>query len=129
MINYPFRKIVIIDSVLHREKETHHVIRRVQPEINNVSNEKLHLLVLTYAGQKGERLLKSMKTTFKYNLQNNIVTKSAYSASKLSKKFNIKSKKKQGHQHNVTYYAKCPKTCREDYISETLVKQKDCLNA
>ena len=61
-----------------------------------------------------------MKTTLKYNLPNNIVTKRAYSASKLSNKFNIKSKIKQDHQHDVTYYVKLPATtCREDYIGDT----------
>ena len=81
---------------------------------------KAHLLVLLYGGQKGERLIKSMKTNFKCNLPNNIVTKSAFSASKLSNKFNIKSKTKQDHQHDVTYCVKCPEeTCGEDYIVET----------
>ena len=76
-----------------------------------------HHLVLPYDGQKGEKLIKSMKTTLKYNLPNNIVTKSAYSASKRS---NIKSKIKQDHQHDFTCYIKCPKgTCREDSIGET----------
>ena len=56
---------------------------------------KAHLLVLPYAGRKGEGLIKSMKTTLKYNLPINIVTKSAYSASNLSSKFKIKSKIKQ----------------------------------
>ena len=89
----------VIDQVLHQEKENHRVIRSVQPEINEVSDEKSHLLVLPYAGQKRDKLVKSMKTTPKYNLRNNIVTKSAYSASKLSNKFNITSKIKQDHQH------------------------------
>ena len=58
-----------------------------------------------------------MKTALKYNLPNNMVTKSTYSASKRS---NIKSKIKQNHQHDVTYYVKCPReTCREDAIGET----------
>ena len=75
---------------------------------------------MPYAGQKGERLIKSMKTTNKYNLPNNVVTKSAYSTSKLSNKFNIKSKIKHDHHHDLTYYVKCPvETCREDYIGET----------
>ena len=75
---------------------------------------------MPYAKQKGERLIKSVKTILKYNLPNNTVTKSAYSASKLSNKFNVKSKIKQDHQHVVTYYVKCPEeTCREDYIGET----------
>ena len=75
---------------------------------------------MPYARQKGERLIKSAKTTLKYNLSNNIVTKSAYSVSTLSNKFNIKSKIKQDHQHDVTYYVKYRKeSCREDYIGET----------
>ena len=48
-----------------------------------------------------------MNTTLKYNLPNNIVMESAYSASKLSNKFNIKWKIKQDHQH-VTYVLKKP---------------------
>ena len=47
----------VMDQVLHQEKEKHHVIRRVQSEIKDVTNEKSHLLVLSYAGQKGERLI------------------------------------------------------------------------
>ena len=74
----------VIYQVLHQEKENHNVIWRVQPEINDVSNEKSHFIVLPYARQKGERLIKSMKTTLKHNLPNNIVKKSEYSASKLS---------------------------------------------
>ena len=63
-------------------------------------------------------LIKSMKTTLKYNLPSNVVSKSAYSASKLSNKFNIKWKIKHDH-HHVTYYVKHPvETCREDYIRE-----------
>ena len=67
--------------------------------INEVSDEKSHLLVLPYAGQKREKLIKSMETTPKYSLPNNMVTKSAYSASKLRNKFNITSKIKQDYQH------------------------------
>ena len=84
----------VIDQVLHQENENHRVIRSVQPEMNDVNDEKSHLLVLPHAGQKREKLIKSLKTTLKNNLPNNIVTKSAYSASKLSNKFNIKSKTK-----------------------------------
>ena len=70
--------------------------------------------------KKGEKLIKSMKRTLKYNLPNNIVTKSAYSASKLSNKFNIKLKIKQDHQHDITYYVKCPEeTFRENCIGQT----------
>ena len=35
-------------QVLYQEKENHRVIRSVQPEINNISDEKSHLLVATW---------------------------------------------------------------------------------
>ena len=64
--------------------------------------------------------MKSIKTTLEYSLPNNIFTKSAYSATKLSIKLNIKSKKKHEYHHHVTYYVKCPvETSRENYICET----------
>ena len=44
----------MIDQILRQEKENHHVIQRVQPEINNVSNEKSHLLVLHMANKINE---------------------------------------------------------------------------
>ena len=60
-----------------------------------------------------------MKTTLKNNLPNNMITKSAYSASRLIF-FKIKLKIKQNHQHDVIYYAKCPEeTCKENYIGKT----------
>ena len=108
----------IIDQGLYQVKKNHHFIRRVQTEINDVRNEKSHLLVFPSTGQKRERLIKSMKTTLKYSLPNNIFKNSAYSASKLSNKFNIKLKIRQD-QHDVTYYFKYPaETCREDCIGE-----------
>ena len=61
-----------------------------------------------------------METTLKYNLPNNTVMKSAYSTSKWSIKFNMKSKIEEDHRLDVTYYVKRPEeTCREDWINET----------
>ena len=40
----------VINQVLHLEKENHHVVQTLQPEINDASNEKSHLLVLPYVG-------------------------------------------------------------------------------
>ena len=37
-----YNNIWVIDQVLHQEKENHRVIQRVQPEINDVSDEKFH---------------------------------------------------------------------------------------
>ena len=113
---------------MHQEKENHDGVWRVQPEINDISNEKSHLLVLPYAGQKGERLIKSMTTTLKYSLPNNVVTKSAYLASRVSNKFNMKSKTKHDDHHDLTCYVKCSvQTCREDYIGETGRRLSECV--
>ena len=104
------------------------LVLSVQPEINYVNDEKSHLLVLPYVGQKGEKSIKSMKRALKYHSPNNIVTKSAYSASKRSNKFNIRSKIKQHHQHDVTYYVKyLEKICREDYTGETGRRLSECV--
>ena len=51
----------VIDQVSHEEKENHCVIQSVQPEINDASDEEPHPLVLPYAGQKREKLIKSIK--------------------------------------------------------------------
>ena len=84
-------------SILRQEKENHYFI------LYYVNDEKSHFLVLPYVAQKGEKSIKSMKTALKYHSPNNIVTKSAYLASKQSNKFNIKLKIKQDHQHDITY--------------------------
>ena len=115
-------------SILRQEKENHHFIRSVQPEINYANDEKSHLLVLPYVGQKREKSIKSMKTALKYHSPNNIVTKSAYSASKWSNKFNIKSKIKRDHQHDITYYVKyLEEICRERYIGEKGRRLSECV--
>ena len=115
----------VIDQYYMKRRKNCHFIRSVQPEINDKTS---HLLVLPYAGQKGEKLIKSLKTALKYNSPNNVVMKSAYSASKQSNKFNIRSKIKQHHQHNATYYVKYLKEiCREDYTGETGRRLSECV--
>ena len=80
-------------------------------------------LFLTNAGPKREKLIKSMKSmkaTLRKSLPSNTVTKSVYSASKLSNKLNIKLKIKQDHQHDVTYYVKyLVKTFSKNYMDKT----------
>ena len=73
----------VIDQALHQEKENHHVVRRVQPEINEVSNEKSHIWVLPYARQKGERLIKGFTLTLTDGLVfKDLNTQNNYSATK-----------------------------------------------
>ena len=78
------------------------------------------MLVLTYAGNKGEKILKSMNNFSTRVLPCNLKTCTAYSGTKLSSKFQLKDQTKKDHQHDVVYYAKCPEEqCTEDYTGET----------
>ena len=82
--------------------------------------DKYHLLVLLYAGNKGEKILKSMNKFSTRVLPCNVKTCTAYSGTKLSSKFQLKDQTKKDHQHDVVYYAKCPEEqCTEDYTGET----------
>ena len=77
------------------------------------------MLVLTYAGNKGEKILKSMNNFSTRVLPCNFKTCTAYSGTKLSSKFRLKDQTKKDHQHDVVYYAKCPEEqCTEDYTGE-----------
>ena len=78
--------------------------------------EKRHLLVLPYAGNKKRKILKLMNTFSSRNLPCNIKTCIAYSGTKLSSKFKLKDQTKKDHQHDVVYYAECPEDqYTEDY--------------
>ena len=82
--------------------------------------DKRHLLVLPYAGNKGEKILKSMNKFSSRVLPSNVKILTAYSGTKLSSKFQLKDQTKKDHQHDVVYYAKCPvEQCTEDYTGET----------
>ena len=82
--------------------------------------EKRHLLILPYAANKEEKILKSMNKFSTWVLRCNIKKFTAYSGTKLSRKFKLKDQTKKDHQHDVVYYAKCPEEqCTEDYTRET----------
>ena len=81
--------------------------------------DKYHLLVLPYAGNKGEKILKSMNKFSTRVLPCNVKTCAAYSGTKLSSKFQLKDQTKKDHQHDVVYYAKCTdEQCTEVYTGE-----------
>ena len=82
--------------------------------------DKHNLVVLPYAGNKGENILKSMTKLSTRVLPCNTKTCAVYSRTKLSSKFQLKDQTKKDHQHDVVYYAKCPEEqCTEDYTGET----------
>ena len=119
--NYP--KYVI--TQLKREVKLKHtqnmnIERSTINQTTQNEQDKRHLLVLPYAGNKGEKILKSMNKFSTRVLPCNVKTCTAYSGTKLSSKFQLKDQTKKDHQHDVVYYAKCPEEqCTEDYTGET----------
>ena len=82
--------------------------------------DKHNLVVLPYAGNKGENILKSMTKLSTRVLPCNAKTCAAYSGTKLSSKSQLKDQTKKDHQHDLVYYERCPEEqCTEDYTGET----------
>ena len=123
--NYP--KYVI--TQLKREVKLKHtqnmnIERSTINQTTQNEQDKRHLLVLPYAGNKGEKILKSMNKFSTRVLPCNVKTCTAYSGTKLSSKFQLEDQTKKEHQHDAIYYAKCPEEqCTEDYKE----KQADVL--
>ena len=62
--------------------------------------DKRHLLVLPYADNKREKILKSMNKFSTRVLPSNVKTCTAYSGTKLSSKFQLKDQTKKDHQQD-----------------------------
>ena len=60
---------------------------------------------------KGEKLRKSMKSSLKCVLPENVTTRVTYSGTRLSSKFTkTKDKTVKEHRHDIVYYVKCPES-------------------
>ena len=97
-------------------------IRNSMQENHNYINEAAHLLALTYAGPKGEKLIKSMKNSLTCALPETVTSRVTYSGTRLSSKFTKRKDKtvKEG-QHDIVYYIKCPESqCSVDYTIRRL---------
>ena len=76
--------------------------------------------ILPYAGNKGEKILKSRNKFSSRVLLSNVKTSIAYSGTMFCSKFQLKDQTKKDHKHDVVYYAECPgNQCIEDYTGKT----------
>ena len=109
-------------AVIRRSKIQSYQTSHEVTQINEVNNDKkYHLLLLRYSRSKGEKLIRLMKKTLKSKLPDNIVTKSAYAATRLRDKFNIKTKIVKEHHHDISYCVACPEeNCNENYVGEAV---------
>ena len=83
-------------------------------------NDKLHSLILAYAGAKGKNVIKSMNNNIQRILPNNVKTRITYTDRRLGTKFQIKDLIKNQHEHDLIYYSKCLEpNCDKDYLGET----------
>ena len=84
------------------------------------NNDKLHSLILPYAGPKGKNIIKSMNNNIQRILPNNVKSRIKYIGRKLSTKFQIKDLTNNQHEHDLIYYSKCQEpNCDKDYLGET----------
>ena len=116
--NYP---TWTIKQLLGEVKYNHHETSHEVTQINEVNNgKKYHLLLPRYSRSKGEKLIRLMKKALKSKLPDNIVTKSAYMATRLRDKFNIKTKIVKEHHHDISYCVECPEeNFNENYVGKT----------
>ena len=87
---------------------------------NRISHEIIHRLLLTYQGDKGCNIIKSMNKCFNKSLPNNTKIEVAFKSTKLRSRFNVKDKIDFEHNYDLSYHGKCPEpTCIDDYVGES----------
>ena len=100
-------------------------VQQAQQVSSNTSNEKKNdnknilRLLLSYQGDKGCNIIKSMNKYVNNLLLNNTKIEVAFKSTKLNSCFNVKDKTGFKHNHGLIYYAKCPATCIDDYVGES----------
>ena len=96
----------MINQVVETVKETTNTknISTNQLAILEANNDKLHPLILPYAGPKGNNIIKSMNNNIQRILPNNVKTRITYTGRKLGTKFQIKDLTKNQNEHDLIYY-------------------------
>ena len=81
--------------------------------------QKRHLLILPYQGDRGNALAKSLQKRLHILLPNYLNTQVTYKGKKLSTCFTLKDQTKFEHQHDMVYHGKCPEVdFIDNYIGE-----------
>ena len=91
----------MIKKVLQQAKQQKQQQQQQQQQITADAAGKNHFLLLSYKGEKGEHLTKSIKRRISKLLMPEIKTQVAYTVKKLSSCFNVKDQTKLEHHQNV----------------------------
>ena len=100
-----------------KQKEVTQVSTREQP---NPQEQKVHSLLLPFAGSEGTTIVKNLNKTLKNVLPSYVKTNIADTGQKLKSRFQINDKVNEKHKHDLIYYTQCPEAfCKKDYLGET----------
>ena len=101
------------------EKQTDINLAPVSNNLNEGITVTKQLLMLSYAGEKGCTLVKSLKKDLQRRLPSNIQTKIASSSTKLFSCHNNSKDVSAFEQKHVVYHSGCATAdCNADYIGE-----------
>ena len=100
----------MINQVMETVKETINTenISTKQLYILEANNDKLHSVILPYAGPKGNNIIKSINNNIQRILPSNVKTGITYTGRKLGTKVQIKDLTENQHEHDLIYCRKYP---------------------
>ena len=113
----------LVKSLINKASESFKKNSTDQENVENNEEDptpKMLFMKVPYAGKTGDNLVKSLQTTLKANLPQEVECRIVQTGTKLSSRFNIKDKTDEKHLSNFIYHHKCRnKKCKDDYIGET----------
>ena len=83
---------------------------------NDITNTT-HMLVLSYKGERGQKITISINKAVKKIFPQNHVKRNICKSKKIGSYFDIKNSTKIEHQHDLTYFTQCLEVnCNETYL-------------
>ena len=105
---YPLSTIKQLMKEIEERQKQKEVTQINMTEQRNLQEQKVHSLLLPFAGPKGKTIVKNLNKTLKNVLPSNVKTRITYTGQKLNSRFQIKDKINEKHKHDLPYYTKCP---------------------
>ena len=117
---YPLSTIKQLMKEIEENQKQKQVTQISMTEQPNPQEQKVHSLLLPFAGPNGTTVVKNLNKTLKNVLPSNVKTRITYTVHKLNSRFQNKDKINEKHKHCLIYYTKCPEaSSTEEYLGET----------
>ena len=117
---YPLSTIKQLMKEIEENQKQKQVTQISMTEQPNPQEQRVHSLLLPFAGPKGTTVVKNLNKTLKNVLASNVKTRITYTVQKLNSGFQNKDKINEKHKHGLIYYTKCPEaSSTEEYLGET----------